>query len=37
VAWEGRGENGRPLGAGVYWARMEVSGRVFSHRVVVMP
>ncbi len=37
VAWSGRSDAGRALGAGVYWARLDVAGRSLTRRVVVMP
>lgn len=37
VTWPGRSDAGRALGAGVYWARLDVAGRSLTRRVVVMP
>ena len=36
VVWDGTGEDGARLGAGLYWARLEAAGRVFTKRVTVL-
>jgi hypothetical protein len=36
VRWDGRGENGGALGAGLYWARLEFGGRSITRRVTVL-
>ena len=35
-AWDGRGDDGRPVGSGLYWARLEAGGRSFTRRVSVL-
>ena len=36
VAWNGRGENGVPLGAGLYWAQFEAAGKRVVRSVVLL-
>ncbi|MDM7914086.1 MAG: C25 family cysteine peptidase [Candidatus Eisenbacteria bacterium] len=36
VVWDGRDDGGRPLPSGVYWARLEQSGRSSSSRLVML-
>jgi hypothetical protein len=36
VAWDGRDENGSPVGAGLYWARFQATGKVISRRITVL-
>jgi subtilisin family serine protease len=36
VAWDGRGESGRPVGSGVYFARMTAAGKTFTARLAVV-
>jgi hypothetical protein len=36
LAWNLRDDSGRALGAGLYFARFEAEGRVFTHRVVAV-
>ena len=35
-AWDGRDDNGRPVGAGLYWARLHAGGKWFTKRVTVL-
>jgi hypothetical protein len=37
VHWDGRGADGARAGAGIYWARLEVEGRVLVRRVAFLP
>ena len=37
IPWDGRGDAGQPLGAGIYWARFESGGRTIAKRVIVTP
>jgi hypothetical protein len=37
VTWSGRGEAGRELAAGVYWARLETALGTQTHKLVYMP
>ena len=34
ISWDGRDGTGRAVAPGVYWARLEIVGRVSSRRVV---
>jgi hypothetical protein len=36
VAWDGRGDDGRPLGAGIYFVRAEAGGRRVAVRVALL-
>jgi hypothetical protein len=36
IPWDGRGDTGERLGAGVYWAKFEAGGRIFTRRMVVL-
>ncbi len=36
VAWDGTGEDGAWLGAGLYWVRLEAGGRVLTRRVTLL-
>lgn len=36
VAWDGTGEDGARLRAGLYWARLEAGGKVLTKRVTVL-
>jgi hypothetical protein len=36
VRWNGRGDDGVALGAGLYWARLEYGGRSLTRRVTVL-
>jgi hypothetical protein len=35
VAWESRDDRGRPVAAGVYWARLEALGEVRTKAIVI--
>ncbi|MBM3318630.1 MAG: T9SS type A sorting domain-containing protein, partial [Candidatus Eisenbacteria bacterium] len=36
LSWDGRGENGAPVAAGVYWLRLKTEGEERSARVVIV-
>ncbi len=36
IRWDGRGESGAPLGAGLYFARLSASGRAHSVRLAIV-
>jgi hypothetical protein len=36
VSWDRRGQDGRGLGAGVYWMRLEAEGQEIVKRVVLL-
>jgi hypothetical protein len=37
LRWDGRDESGSPVGAGLYWARLEAAGRVVTRKLVRIP
>ena len=34
LEWDGNGDDGTPVGSGVYFVRMEAEGRSLSHKLV---
>jgi flagellar hook assembly protein FlgD len=34
--WDGRAEDGRRVGSGIYWVRLEAADRVFTGRLAVI-
>jgi hypothetical protein len=36
VSWDGRGDDAKPLAAGVYYLRMDVIGRPAARRAVIL-
>jgi len=36
VTWDGTDDNGRPLGAGVYFCRLEAQGRVLTQKIMMV-
>jgi hypothetical protein len=36
ISWDGRGEDGRPLGSGLYFMRADLGGKVFTHRLLLL-
>jgi flagellar hook assembly protein FlgD len=36
VIWDGADDNGRPLGAGVYFCRLEAQGQVLTQKIMMV-